>query len=248
MEEVARLAEELRVADATVALTGAGVSTASGIPDFRSESGVWNRFDPKDFHYRRFRTDPAGFWADRLELHETMFGDDVEPNAAHDALADLAAGGHLDAIVTQNTDGLHDGTSAELVELHGNAHHVVCQACGRRTDAGPVRARVESGECPPRCACGGVFKPDVVLFGERLDESDLQRAREHARRADVFLAIGSSLSVEPAASLPRIAARSATTAVINLEETPVSSRVEFDLRGDVTEVLPELAARVEDGT
>ncbi|WP_458207609.1 SIR2 family NAD-dependent protein deacylase [Haladaptatus sp. NG-SE-30] len=274
MEEVARLADELSEAETVVALTGAGMSTASGVPDFRSESGVWNRFDPEDFHYRRFRSDPAGFWADRLELHEAMFGDDIAPNAAHDALTELAADGHLHTILTQNTDGLHEGaildrgahdesiddgamhdetaydatTQTELIELHGNARRVVCDDCSHRTDAAPVRARVESGECPPHCdECGGIYKPDVVLFGERLDEFALQRARECARRADVFLAIGSSLSVEPAASLPRTAVRTgATTAIINLDETPVSQLTDFDIRGDVTEVLPELVERVAD--
>ncbi|WP_303645367.1 Sir2 family NAD-dependent protein deacetylase, partial [Haladaptatus sp. W1] len=118
--------------------------------------------------------------------------------------------------------------------------------CGRRTDAAPVRRRIESGELPPRCGdCGGLFKPDVVLFGERLDEDTLYRARRYAQRADVFLAIGSSLTVEPAASLPRTADRGgATTAVINFDETPFSPTAAFDVRGDVTDVLPDLMASV----
>ncbi len=250
MEEVVALAERIRDADTVVAFTGAGISTASGVPDFRSDSGIWNRFDPEDFHYRRFCDDPAEFWIDRLSLHETMFGEDIEPNPAHDALAELAEAGDLHAVITQNTDGLHaDATPAELVELvelHGNAHRVVCESCGRRTEADPVRERVESGERPPRCAdCGGVLKPDVVLFGEQLNERDLQRARELSRRADVFLAIGSSLTVEPAASLPRIADREgATTAVVNFDETPFSPVADFDVRVDVTELLPALRAEL----
>ncbi|WP_231187062.1 Sir2 family NAD-dependent protein deacetylase [Haladaptatus sp. DYF46] len=255
MNDIARLAERIRDAESVVAFTGAGMSTASGIPDFRSDSGLWNRFDPEEFYYRRFRSDPAAFWGDRLELHEAMFGDDVGPNAAHRALAELAAAGQLDAIITQNTDGLHEdasnaqrGDSAvpEIVELHGNAHRVVCDDCGRKSDAAPVRRRIEAGELPPRCAdCDGVLKPDVVLFGERLDEGTLHRARRHARRADVFLAIGSSLTVEPAASLPRTADREgAMTAVINFDETPFSPTATFDVRGDVTDLLPELRANV----
>ncbi|EFW91594.1 Sir2-type HDAC (histone deacetylase) [Haladaptatus paucihalophilus DX253] len=252
MNDIARLADRIRDAETVVAFTGAGMSTASGIPDFRSDSGLWNRFDPEDFYYQRFRADPAAFWSDRLALHETMFGDDIEPNEAHDALAELADDGQLDAIITQNTDGLHacggrgDSIAAELLELHGNAHRVVCEECGRRTDAAPVRRRIESGELPPRCGdCGGLFKPDVVLFGERLDEDTLYRARRYAQRADVFLAIGSSLTVEPAASLPRTADRGgATTAVINFDETPFSPTAAFDVRGDVTDVLPDLRASV----
>ncbi|WP_435157613.1 SIR2 family NAD-dependent protein deacylase [Haladaptatus sp. DFWS20] len=243
MEQVALLAEEIRDADTVVALTGAGMSTASGIPDFRSDSGIWNRFNPEDFDYRRFRGDPEGFWVDRVELHETMFGKTIEPNPAHDALRELGEEGYLHAIITQNTDGLHDGTTpAELIELHGNAHHVVCASCGRRTDAAPISARVKSGERPPRCGhCDGVFKPDVVLFGEQLERTDLQNARECSRKADVFFAIGSSLSVEPAASLPRVADRNgATTAVINFDETPFNTLSDFDIHGDVTDVLPNL--------
>ncbi|SIR83286.1 NAD-dependent deacetylase [Haladaptatus litoreus] len=250
MEQVAHLAAAIRDADSVVALTGAGVSTASGIPDFRSDSGIWNRFDPEDFHYRRFCNDPEDFWKDRVSLHETMFGDGIEPNSAHDALRELSKNGHLHALVTQNTDGLHDttATSAELIELHGNAHRVVCDSCGHKTDAAPIRERVESGERPPRCGdCDGIFKPDVVLFGEQLEKSDLQRARKRSRNADVFLAIGSSLSVEPAASLPRIAERNdATTAVVNLDETPFSALADFDIRGDVTDVLPTLCEEVAD--
>ncbi|WP_266079940.1 NAD-dependent protein deacylase [Haladaptatus caseinilyticus] len=248
MDQVASLAAAIRGAETAVALTGAGMSTASGIPDFRSDSGIWNHFDPEDFQYHRFCNDPEGFWTDRVELHETMFSGNVEPNPAHAALDELAGDGFLYAIVTQNTDGLHDdATAAELVELHGNAHRVVCDSCGRRTDAAPIRSRVASGERPPSCTeCGGVFKPDVVLFGEQLNRTDLRRARELSRKADVFLAIGSSLSVEPAASLPRTADRNgATTAVINLDKTPFSPLADFDIRGDVTEVLPELCAEVD---
>ncbi|GAA0235036.1 NAD-dependent deacetylase [Haladaptatus pallidirubidus] len=251
MEQVAPLAANVRDAESVVVLTGAGISTESGIPDFRSDSGIWSRFDPEDFHYRRFRNDPAGFWEDRVELHKTMFGDGIKPNPAHDALRELAEGSYLHALVTQNTDGLHESaaaTSAELIELHGNAHHVVCDSCGRRTNAGPVRERVESGARAPRCRdCDGIFKPDVVLFGEQLGKNDLQRARKLSREADVFLAIGSSLSVEPAASLPRIAERNnATTAVVNFDETTFSAVADFDIRGNVTNVLPALCEEVTD--
>jgi len=247
MQSVTDLAAAVRDADDVVAFTGAGVSTASGIPDFRSESGVWNRFDQADFHYDRFRSDPAGFWRERVDLHETMFGDGVAPNAAHDALDDLADAGHVDAVVTQNTDGLHVGTPARLVELHGNADRVVCESCGRRTDAGPVHERVRAGEAvPPRCEeCGGLLKPDVVLFGEQLPQMDLSQARSWARRADVFVAAGSSLTVEPAASLPRMAADGgATTAVVNLDSTPFDDRADVRFRDDVTDVLPALADAV----
>ncbi|MFT4921960.1 MAG: NAD-dependent deacetylase, partial [Haloarculaceae archaeon] len=175
-----------------VALTGAGVSTASGIPDFRSDGGIWDEFDPDDFHYSRFQADPGGFWRERVDMHEAVYGDDVEPNAAHEALANLERAGVLDVVVTQNIDGLHEAAGTEsLLELHGNAERVACESCSRRFPAGPVRERVDAGEVPPRCgSCDGVLKPDVVLFGEQLPQAPFQQAQTHARDADAFLAVG----------------------------------------------------------
>jgi NAD-dependent deacetylase len=241
-------ARELGEAHHAVALTGAGISTASGLPSFRGDDGIWGEeFDPADFHYSRFKSDPAGFWRDRVDLHETMYGGDVEPNAAHAALADLEAAGTLDALITQNVDGLHEAAGSEsVIELHGNARRVACESCGRRVSGEPFYEQARDGDVPPRCeSCGGILKPDVVLFGEQLPTGALQQAQKHARRADVFLAIGSSLTVQPAASLPRVASqRDATLVVVNLEETPLSDEATYDLRADVTEVLPALADTV----
>ncbi|WP_247002070.1 SIR2 family NAD-dependent protein deacylase [Halosolutus gelatinilyticus] len=257
MTELDRLASDFGNAETAIALTGAGISAPSGIPTFRGDDGVWKRFDEGQFTYGRFRSDPAGFWADRLELHREMFGGEFEPNAAHDALAALARDGHLDAILTQNTDGLHrdaafvgddspadgitDAADATILELHGNARRVRCTDCGNRTEAEPIFDRAADGERPPTCDCGGVYKPDVVLFGEQLPGAVIQRARSLARESDVFLAIGSSLAVEPAASLPRLAASSgATVGIVNLESTPCDGVADVVCREDVTEVLPRL--------
>lgn len=241
------LANELRDADRAIALTGAGLSAASGIPTFRGDDGVWGDvFDEADFHIRRFIDDPAGFWTDRLELHEHMTPEGgAEPNAAHEALAELENAGVLDAVVTQNTDGLHAAAGTEsVIELHGNSERVVCRGCGRTTAADPVRERVRDGENPPECeACDGVYKPDVVLFGELLPESDLRKAKNLARASDVIVAAGSSLTVDPAASIPDHQ-QGGSLAVVNLESTRYSGRAEYDLRADVTEVLPALADRV----
>ena len=255
MDDLESLADRIAEADTVTALTGAGISAPSGVPTFRGEGGVWEHFEEGQFTYGRFHRDPAGFWRDRLELHETMFGDEFEPNPGHEALADLAASGHLEAIVTQNTDGLHarsvEGLATddrpELLELHGNAHRVRCVECGKRTPAESVFERVGEGDVPPRCSCGGVFKPDVVLFGEQLSAGTLQRARTLARESDVFLAIGSSLVVQPAASLPRQAAGTgATLAIVNLETTPYDEDATAHFQADVTEVLPRLRDAVAD--
>jgi NAD-dependent deacetylase len=248
--ERSSVAEAIIRADSVVAMTGAGVSTASGIPDFRSEDGIWAEYDPNDFRISRFRTDPEGFWRDRVEMVRGAFGGDIEPNAAHEALADLEAAGQLDTLVTQNVDGLHQAAgSRDPIEIHGNGRRVVCTECDRRFDLDPVMERVESGEAPPTCTrCGGTLKPDVVLFGEQLPKDALVRARTAALNADLFLAVGSSLTVEPAASLPRRAVEEGgTLCIVNLDPTDLSGIATYDFRADVTELLPALAGDVLDG-
>ncbi|QCW02807.1 Sir2 family NAD-dependent protein deacetylase [Natrinema pallidum] len=260
MDDLERLAGAIRRADTAVAVTGAGLSAPSGVPTFRGDDGIWDRFDERQFTSDRFRRDPAGFWTDRVALHRAMFDEEYEPNAGHEALAAMGWDGNLEAILTQNTDGLHgdaagaggertnDGepdvaaeTETTVLELHGNSRWVRCTDCGNRRDGDPIVERAAAGELPPTCECGGVFRPDVVLFGDRLPDAVLQRARSLARESDVFLAIGSSLVVEPAASLPRLAASTgATVAIVNLEPTPCDGIAETVLREDVTAVLPRL--------
>ena len=249
MDDLESLADDIRRADTVVALTGAGISAPSGVPTFRGDDGVWDRFDEGQFAYGRFQRDPAGFWDDRVALQRELFGDDPDPNAAHEALAAMGRAGDLEAICTQNTDGLHraaatveDGDAdTPILELHGNAQRVRCQDCGSRSDSEPIVERAAAGDLPPTCDCGGVFKPDVVLFGEQLPGAAIQRARSLARESDVFLAIGSSLVVQPAASLPRLAADTgATVGIVNLESTPCDDLADVVSREDVTTVLPRL--------
>lgn len=249
------VAADLRAADSAVALTGAGVSAPSGIPTFRGEGGIWEtQFDATDFHVTRFESDPAGFWRDRLDLHEAMVPDEVAPNPAHEALADLEGAGHLDAVITQNTDGLHQRAGSERVlEVHGSNARVECRGCGSTMPAAPVRDRVEAavasdgdrGELPPTCEdCGGVLKPDVVLFGEQLPRVTFAEARHLAAESDLLLVAGSSLTVHPAASLAD--ATRGSLVVVNDEETPADGRAAHVLRGDVATVLPAIRDRVLD--
>jgi NAD-dependent deacetylase len=247
---IASAATAIREADSVVAMTGAGVSTASGIPDFRGDDGLWERHDPMDFHIDRFRADPAGFWEDRVDLQAAIFDDAaIGPNAAHESLAALEAAGHLDTVITQNIDGLHQEAGSEnVIEIHGSAARAVCRDCKHRYDADPVIERARDGELPPTCEeCGdGTLKPDTVLFGEQLPEHALMKSHAKAQNADAFIVAGSSLTVEPAASLPREAAtRGATLVLVNLESTPLSDRADFDFRADVTEALPRLADAVQ---
>ena len=245
-EDVDALACDLREADTAIALTGAGLSAASGIPTFRGEDGIWGEeFSEADFHVSRFERDPGGFWEDRLELNELLRPDEVEPNPAHEALADLKHAGILDAVVTQNTDGLHAAAgTGTVLELHGNADRVVCHRCGRTKPAAEIHERVRSGENPPTYGdCEGNYKPDVVLFGELLPRDVLQRARRLAEDSDVIVAAGTSLQVDPAASLPSHQ-RDGVLAIVNFERTRYASRATYTFREDVTELLPALATRV----
>jgi NAD-dependent deacetylase len=242
---LAAVADALVQGSKAMALTGAGVSTASGVRSFRGEDGIWEtQFDPKDFHYSRFLRDPAGFWVDRRRLQDAMFPGEIEPNAAHHALVALEDRGVLDGVATQNTDGLHRAAGQEtLVELHGNAARVVCHACGATRDAAPIFEQADGHDSPPRCDCGGVYKPDVVLFGENLDPDVLARAEELATASDTVLAVGTSLQVNPAASLAGLGSR---LVVVNFDETPYSARADYDLRADVTTALPRLVDLVDD--
>lgn len=241
--------ESLRASDTGVILTGAGVSTASGIPTFRGEDGLWSEFDPKAFHRRRLDADPAGFWADRIDLRDRIYGDGeetIEPNAAHDAIADLEAAGHVDAVLTQNIDGLHQRAGSErVVELHGTHRAVACDDCGARQQAEPVFERAVDGDRPPRCDCGGVLRPDVVLFGESLPDEAIEEANRLVHRADWFLAVGSSLTVHPAAGLPTRAAQAgATLGIVNLDPTEKDDAADHVVRADATTVLPAIERRL----
>ena len=196
------------------------------------------------FTIHRLRRDPEGFWAEMLDVHRTAFAGSPDPNPAHRAFATLEAAGRLEAIVTQNADRLHQAAGAsEVIELHGNLAEARCRDCSTRSEMDDAIARAEDGELPPTCrSCGGVLKPAGVLFGEQLPERALLRAHALAERSDVFLVAGSSLSVEPAASLPETAAdRGATLAIVNLEPTPHDGVADYVFREDVTEILPTLA-------
>ena len=242
------VADALASADHAIALTGAGISTPSGVRDFRGENGLYGEFDQSDISIGRFERDPAGFWHDWVAIHTEQFDDDpVEPNPAHEALAGLETAGVLDALVTQNVDGLHRaGGSESILHLHGTAARSTCQDCGRTVETTSTIAGRDDANYPPRCEeCGGVLKPDTVLFGERLPPGAMKRARRHAEETDVLLAAGSSLTVNPAASLPRTADRSgATVVIVNLDETPADSLADYVLREPVEDALPDIANRV----
>jgi NAD-dependent deacetylase len=229
-------------------LTGAGVSAESGIPTFRGEGGLWTKYDPvKVASIAYFMADPSAYW--KVSKDRGRIALAARPNAGHHALAALEAGGHLVAIATQNTDGLHqESGSRHVIELHGSSRTVQCLDCGSRETRSEVQARLEV-EMPPRCRiCGGTFlKPTVVLFGEPLPQPAIQEAFALARQADVMLVVGSSLVVYPAAEIPVLAVRSgAQLIVINAEPTPLDELADVVVRGKSGEVLPEIVELIDE--
>jgi NAD-dependent deacetylase len=244
--ELARLAELLGAARSVVALTGAGISVPSGIPDFRTpRTGLWENIDPMAVaHIDAFRADPVGFWDFYGRRFATLGG--KQPNGAHRALVAMEAAGHLDAVITQNIDMLHRKAGSEqLVEVHGSIATCTCPRCLGGVALEEVRARVaRTNDGVPRCAgCRGPLKPDVVLFGELLDERTLARARELCEGAELLLCIGSSLEVHPVAGLPLLTRRAGGSfAIVTRGPTPLDDLAEVRLGGDVEAELAGLAA------
>ena len=247
---VAEVAGWLRSAHSVVVLTGAGISTESGIRDFRGPNGVWTK-DPKaeklsDIRY--YMADPEIrilAWRSRLE----RFAQQAEPNAGHIALADLERKGRLQTLVTQNIDGLHQaaGNTAEVViEIHGTMREVVCMSCGERAPMELAMERVRNGEDDPACrSCGGILKSATISFGQSLVPEDLQRAQDAAGAADMLLAIGTSLAVYPAAYLPAIAKRAgARLVIVNAEPTPYDEEADAVFHEPIGSLLPEIVASV----
>jgi NAD-dependent deacetylase len=246
-----RVRDWIDTAERVVVLTGAGISTESGIPDFRGPQGLWTR-DPaaeKLATLQHYVADPEvrrRAWRGRLESRAFL----AEPNAGHRALVTLEQRGKLHALITQNIDGLHQkaGSSRErVVEIHGTIHEVVCLECGERAPMERALERVRAGEEDPACRhCGGLLKSATISFGQALVAEDLQRSERAAQSCDVLLAIGSTLAVYPIASIVPLAKRhGAKVAIINAEATAMDDLADAVLRGPIGEVLPVVLSAVE---
>jgi len=242
------LIELSRPATRIVALTGAGISTESGIPDYRGPNGVWaTRKPPTIGDYETNLETRKSAWNFRRENYPVMQA--RQPNLGHLALAKLEQAGRLQAVITQNIDGLHQkagNSSDRVIELHGTTHTILCMKSGHRFTGEEIQRRLDAGEEDPHCPiCGGVLRTSTILFGEALPKDALERALAFTKQADLMLVIGTSLVVNPAARLPQIAIRAgAKVAIVNREPTPLDDWFDVVYRGDSGPALSQLADAV----
>lgn len=239
--EVQRLAELFRERAPAVVLTGAGISTESGIPDFRSPTGLWAQYDPAEYAtIDAFRADPYKVWSFyALRLRVLV---EAEPNAGHVALAELERAGHVSAVVTQNIDGLHQRAgSRDVTEVHGSIRTSTCLRCGASYSLAELLRMLEDAEAPLCTGCGAVVKPDVVMFGELLPEQAIERAYELARTTGLLLVVGSALEVWPVSQLPQEThAAGGAVAIVNKGATSFDGRAAVKSDGAAGETLAAL--------
>ena len=230
-----------------VALTGAGISTESGIPDFRTKgNGLWEKYDPAIYaNYNVFKQDPSPYWQMAKETRRKVL--EAKPNPAHLVLAELEKMGKLKCVITQNIDYLHQRAgNTNVIELHGTAKTATCMQCAKKYDFAAVFTKLDAGEIPPLCDCGGVLKSDTILFGEPLPVEVLSGARRLVEEADLMLVVGSYLEVFPANSLPQIMAEREGTHLIlvNLTNTPFDYLWDVAIYGRAGEILPKIVSHV----
>lgn len=238
---IAALRDLIEDADKIVPFTGAGISTESGIPDFRSPGGIWTRNRPIPFdEYLASEEARREAWRRRFNIEATFAA--AKPTRGHLALASLYKAGKAAAVITQNIDNLHQASGVapqDVIELHGNTTYATCLDCAQRYELGPIREAFEaSGEEPPGCDCGGIIKTATVSFGQAMPEEPMRRAQELAGDCDLFLSVGSSLVVWPAAGIPLMAKRNgARLVIINREPTELDAFADLVVRNDIGDVL-----------
>jgi NAD-dependent deacetylase len=250
----AQVAEWILSSKRTVVFAGAGLSTESGIPDFRSPGGVWDKYDPEDFYFQKFlssETSREKYWRMSTEMYEPMKR--AQPNAAHLAIAELERLGKLDCVITQNIDGLHfkAGNSKEkVIELHGTAMSVSCLNCGKNYDRDEIQERLRKGLKVPYCdVCGGPLKPDTISFGQSMPERETQEAYHRSSLSDLFIVIGSSLVVQPAASMPLVAKRNgARLVIINRDPTSCDHLADRVIHSQAGPTMAGILEKVKTGS
>ena len=240
MSEIDKVCSSIDNSDHIAVLTGAGMAVESEVAPFRGEDGLWEDFDPAKYaHIRSYRRDPKRSWElFQLQIEETS---NAEPHEGYFSLVELEKHG-LNSVITQNIDGLHQRAGSEnVIELHGTLSKLICESCGNEYDTEEFLEVITSGEIP-ECDCGNILRPDVVLFGEQLDPTDVDSAIKNIQECDLLMVIGTSSIVQPAASLPGMAKNYGAEVVeINLEKTPITDEItDIFLEGKVGNILPEI--------
>jgi NAD-dependent deacetylase len=246
-KKIALIAEKIKAAKKLVVFTGAGISTESGIPDYRSRGGIWDRSRPVYFdEFMSSRESRIRYWEQRMDMEKNLRR--AKPNEGHMSLAALHDLGRLHALITQNIDGLHEASGIpreKIIELHGNTRRVRCLGCKRLISWKEAEEMIESGNRAPECSCGGYFKPDTISFGQAMPVEETKKAAELSSESDVFMVIGSTLLVQPASLMPEYArASGAFLAIINLSETPFDGKCDVRVRGKAGDSLRQILARV----
>lgn len=249
MEDTERLAQLIIESKKVVVFTGAGISTESGIPDFRGPGGIWSRYDPEDFTIQKFLSSPAARKTIWKMSAESGLLTEAEPNPAHYAIAELYQLSKLDCVITQNIDNLHQkaGVPADKVfELHGNTRWAVCLSCRRRFPMPEVLQKIKEGIEVPDCPdCQGILKPGAVFFGEALPQETLREATRRSQNCDLFIVIGSTLVIYPAAYMPTYAREAgARLAIVNLTPTPLDHYATVVIQGEAGKIMPRVMEMV----
>ena len=247
-KEIKLIAERIKQGGKNVVFTGAGISTESGIPDYRSQGGIWDKFRPVYFdEFMSARESREEYWRRWLELYKGI--QQARPNAGHTAIARLDQMGFLEALITQNVDGLHQESGVDdekIIELHGNTRRVRCMSCRSIMSTEETLKRLQSGDAAPECGCGGYLKPDTISFGQAMPVEAVEKATALSLSSDFFLVVGSTLLVQPAAHMPVYAKQNnAFLAIINLSDTPCDNICDALIRDKAGDVLQQVVEEVE---
>jgi NAD-dependent deacetylase len=249
-KKITLIADKIKQGGKNLVFTGAGISTESGIPDYRSQGGIWDKFRP--VYFDEFMSDREAreeYWRRWQELYQGI--QQAQPNTGHSAIARLDQMGLLAALITQNVDGLHQeaGLADEkIIELHGNTRRIRCMSCRNITATEEIQARLHSGDAAPECECGGYLKPDTISFGQAMPVDAVEKATALSHTSDFFLVVGSTLLVQPAAHMPVYAKQNnAFLAIVNLSETPCDNTCDVLIRGKAGDVLQRIVSEVQKG-
>jgi NAD-dependent deacetylase len=249
-ENIAKIADRIQAGRNNIVFTGAGISTESGIPDYRSQGGIWDKFRPVYFdEFMSSREAREEYWRRWVELYEGLAK--AQPNPAHRAVAELCQAGLVQTVITQNIDGLHQASGIpadRIIELHGNTRRIRCMHCRKVSSTDEVWQRLANGDTAPQCSCGGYLKPDTISFGQAMPVAEVERAVALSQACDFFMVVGSTLLVQPAAHMPFYAKNNgAWLAIVNLSATPCDNICDARVQAAAGKVLPAILAQVKQG-